>query len=75
MVDLPNQNLTKTRLQPCRACLLLSWIKVSSKVKNTPESQQGASQAHAVRSDFQTVKKQVVFFCEKSPPLAADRHS
>ena len=54
---------------------LLSWIKYQAKQKNTLESQQGTLQAHAVRSDFQTVKKQVVFFCEKSPPLAADRHS
>ena len=29
----------------------------------------------SVRSDFQSVKTQVVFFCEKSPPLAVARHS
>ena len=42
--------------------------------KNCLESQQGTSQGHPVRSDFQTVKEQVVFFVQKSPPLAVARH-
>jgi hypothetical protein len=50
-------------------------IKISNHTKRPPESQQRVSQGHHVRSDFQIIKTQVVFFCEKSPPLAADRHS
>ena len=65
----------ETRSQPCRACFLLLWIKVSSGAKKQLESRLRASQGHPVRSDFTIVKTQVVFFCEKSPPLAVDRHS
>jgi len=49
--------------------------KVSSEAKKQPESRLRASQEHPVRSDFQIVKTQVVFFREKSPPLAVARHS
>ena len=49
-------------------------VKQSEKTaKIATGSVTGAS--HPVRSDFQIVKKQVVFFCEKSPPLAVARHS
>ena len=65
----------ETRSHLRRACFSLLCIKVSSRVKKPPKSQQGASQWNPVRSDFQIVKKQVVFFCEKSPPLAVARHS
>ena len=65
----------QTRSQPCRACFLLLWIKVSSEAKKQPESRLRVSQEHPVRSDFPIVKTQVVFFCEKSPPLAVARHS
>ena len=65
----------QTRSQPCRACFLLLWIKVSSEAKKQPESRLRVSQEHSVRSDFTIVKTQVVFFCEKSPPLAVTRHS
>ena len=65
----------ETRSQPCRACFLLLWIKVSSEAKKQPESRLRVSQEHPVRSDFPIVKTQVVFFREKSPPLAVTRHS
>ena len=65
----------ETRSHPRRACFLSLWIKVSSKAKKQLESRLRASQEHPVRSDFQIVKTQVVFFREKSPPLAVARHS
>ena len=74
MVD-SYKSKTETRSQPCRACFLSLWIKVSSEAKKQPESRLRASQGHPVRSDFPIVKTQVVFFCKKSPPLAVARHS
>jgi hypothetical protein len=39
--------------------------KLSNEAEKPPESQQGTSQGHPVRSDFPIVKTQVVFFWRK----------
>ena len=75
MVDSYKSKLNRNTLTALWSVFLLLWIKVSSEAKKQPESRLRASQGHPVRSDFPIVKTQVVFFREKSPPLAVTRHS